>query len=88
MSADRVAYTNAELSQIVESKVRSELLNIAQTKSFSETKSYPPVANIPESRRLRIAVTGGAGFVGSHLVDRLMLAGHQVTGYYCIIYPC
>lgn len=24
-------------------------------------------------------ISGGAGFVGSHLVDRLMLEGHEVT---------
>ncbi|KAI9063424.1 NAD-binding protein [Trametes sanguinea] len=29
--------------------------------------------------RKRVLVTGGAGFVGSHLVDRLMLLGHEVT---------
>ena len=28
---------------------------------------------------LTFVVTGGAGFVGSHLVDRLMLLGHEVT---------
>ena len=30
------------------------------------------------SRRLRAVVTGGAGFIGSHLVDRLMADGYQV----------
>lgn len=29
--------------------------------------------------RKRIIVTGGAGFVGSHLCDRLLAAGHEVT---------
>ncbi len=30
---------------------------------------------------MRISVTGCAGFIGSNLVDRLLLAGHEVVGY-------
>jgi UDP-glucuronate decarboxylase len=51
------------------------------TKSISYTTftSFPPVKLLPPTQKKRILITGGAGFVGSHLVDRLMLLGHDVT---------
>ena len=30
---------------------------------------------------MRVLVTGAAGFIGSHMVDRLLLAGHSVVGF-------
>jgi hypothetical protein len=54
-------------------------------------RAYPPVRILPPHLQLRVLVSGGAGFVGSHLVDRLMLLGHQVivadnfyTGTQCV----
>ncbi|KAL9964980.1 hypothetical protein ACROYT_G028700 [Oculina patagonica] len=45
----------------------------------NKEQKYPPVKYLAEKDRKRILVTGGAGFVGSHLVDALLMAGHEVT---------
>lgn len=68
--------THEDIKQLIDSEIRGQLISNAKTES--KYASYPPVKNLPDAERLRILVTGGSGFVGSHLVDRLMMAGHHV----------
>mmetsp|Transcript_29876 Transcript_29876/g.63362 ORF Transcript_29876/g.63362 Transcript_29876/m.63362 type:complete len:568 (-) Transcript_29876:142-1845(-) len=45
------------------------------------TPTNPIVMKTPtlaDSKRKKILITGGAGFVGSHLTDKLMMEGHEV----------
>ncbi|KAF5271339.1 hypothetical protein FQA39_LY08137 [Lamprigera yunnana] len=41
-------------------------------------KKYPQVTFLNYLKKKRILITGGAGFVGSHLLDTLMMQGHEV----------
>jgi len=70
-----------ELDKAIAREVRSQLIKEVQMVQNTMTdggKLWPPVNTLPESKRKRILITGGAGFVGSNLVDRLMMEGHEV----------
>lgn len=63
----------------LERYVADQQLLASQSIPTSHTPHVLHTTRLPDSKRKKILITGGAGFVGSHLTDRLMSEGHEVV---------
>ena len=78
-SLDGAASPSRSLATDVEQRLMEDH-NVLSRQSLP-TATTPIVMKtnvLPDHHRKKILVTGGAGFVGSHLVDKLMMEGHEV----------
>uniref|UniRef100_A0A671KN43 UDP-glucuronic acid decarboxylase 1 n=1 Tax=Sinocyclocheilus anshuiensis TaxID=1608454 RepID=A0A671KN43_9TELE len=74
-----VVVSHRSIQEHGEMKIEQKIDAVCFLSLYSFTQKYPPVKFLSEKDRKRILITGGAGFVGSHLTDKLMMDGHEVT---------
>jgi hypothetical protein len=70
---------NDVLSRAEQRLVEDQSILSRQSIPTTLTPNIMKTDHLPDHHRKKILVTGGAGFVGSHLVDKLMMEGHEVT---------
>ncbi|KAF0288236.1 UDP-glucuronic acid decarboxylase 1 [Amphibalanus amphitrite] len=78
-STQSVQQCSTQLLHQYKAKLRALEKKLTAIELRAGSKFYPKVKFRSHGDRKRILITGGAGFVGSHLADRLMLEGHEVT---------
>ena len=71
--------SNMDLSGVMSRLIENKNLLATQSMPTDRSPTIMETVVLSDHRRKKILVTGGAGFVGSHLVDKLMMEGHEVT---------
>ncbi|KAJ6567282.1 UDP-xylose synthase [Mycena vulgaris] len=85
------AAAHAQFTQGADYQSKSIYHPDTQAISYTTLSRFPPVKLLPPSARKRVLVTGGAGFVGSHLVDLTVIdnffTGSKTTVSHWIGHP-